>query len=172
MAKRTARKSRRRKGFVAIPFQGNLALGNLGAGGIIKANLLGTDFGEDYFCFSMDLLMHLETNTAGDGPLKMGVAHEDLTLAEIVEAITAELTDPDDIIAKERARRPVRTVSSFNGLAATEITNDGQMKRIKVGWSIGDGHNLDLWAQNDDADARQTGGIVQFSGVLYGRWQR
>lgn len=166
------RRRKRRSGFQAIPFQGNLVLGNLGAGSMVKANLLGTDFGEDYFCISMDLLMHLETNTAGDGPLKMGIAHEDLTVSEIAEAITAEMTDPDDIIAKERARRPVRTVSVFSGFAATETINDGQMKRVKVGWSIGDGHNLDLWAQNDDADARTTGGIVQFSGVLFGRWQR
>ncbi len=168
VAKRKARK----RSLVVIPFQGTLALGTLGAGALIDANLLSAAFGEDYFCFSMDLLAHLETNTAGDGPLKVGIAHDDLTVGEVQEAITAEMTDPDDIIAKERSRRPVRQMFTFNGLAATEVVNDGMSLRQKVMWSIGDTHNINLWAQNDDADARQNGGIIQFSGKLFGRWQR
>ncbi len=161
----------RRKNFVAIPFAAGLTLSTL-ADGVVLAGAALAAFGEDIFIVSMDLLWTLRGGTAGEGPIIVGVAHGDLTVTEIKEALEAELTDPDDIIAKERARRPVRRVGVFPGLATNESLEDGKKIRQKVKFSVGDTHTLNLFAQNNSGGALTGGQICNISGTIYGRWQR
>ncbi len=129
-------------------------------------------FGEDIFVISVDSTWNIRTLTAGEVPIVVGFAHSDLTVTEIAEALQAELTDPDDIIAKERSRRPVRTVGSFGENAVDMSLNDGKMLRQKIKFSVGDGHSLDLFAFNRSGGSLTTGALIELTGVLYGRWQR
>ncbi len=174
MARRRRRKSKNRSGFVAIPFSGSLALSTLGNGAALSANLLGAVFGEDIFIISVDIMFSMDTLTSGEVPIIVGLSHSDLSDTEIVEALVAELTDPDDIIAKERARRPVRKVGAFvvENSAGDIALNDGKPIRQKVKFSVGDGHNLDMFAFNNSGATLTTGAIVSFDGTIYGRWQR
>lgn len=159
-----------RRNFVAIPFFVDLALGTLVDNIVVKTPVL--TFGEDLFAISYDVVCAIQGQTAGQGPLIVGMAHGDLSTTEIAEAIDAEVTDPDDIIAKERARRPVRRLGVFPGLSSEEALAQGQIQRRSLRMSIGDGHSFDVWAVNRSGGNLAGGAIMSFSGTIFGRWQR
>ncbi len=165
------KRSSRGRNFVAIPFQTALTLGTLAdLTAFITSTVSG--FGEDIYVLSVDALWALHTHTAGEGPISVGLAHGDLTVTEIKENLQAEMTDPDDIIAKERSRRPVRKSGIFSGLNTEEALANGEQIRTKVKFSVGDGHNLNAWAFNQSGAALTTGTVIQVIGTIYGRWQR
>ncbi len=174
MPKRNSRRYRSRsKNFVAIPFATRLALGTLADGTVLKGDVLGADLGEDLYVVSIDANISLREHTAGEGPILVGYAHDDLSIAEINEALEAEVTDPDDIIAKERARRPVRRTGMFSGIDTEEVLNHGAALRTKCRWSEGNGaHRIALWARNQSGASLTTGAFVEWFGTVFGRWQR
>ncbi len=170
--KRHGRRRRRSKGrFVAIPFSATLPVLAVNAGVVVKANLFGSNFAEDFYAISVDASWGMEAHTAGEGPYTLGYAHGDLSEAEIVESITAELTDPGDIIQKERARRPVRSVGRFTGVAIDEVLNDGVLIRTPLKFAVNDGNQVVFWMFNRDSVQQTTGTLIKVDGVLYGRWQ-
>ena len=171
MTKKKKYAKKNRKGFVAIPFETAVNLSTLANDDVLSVASMAS-FGEDIYIISVDCLFSIRGLTALEGPLQFGFAHSDLTDTEIKEALEAELTDPDDIIAKERARRPVRRAGQFSGLNTDDIFNDGRVKRVKIKFSVGDGFTLDAWIKNRSGSALTTGANVGVTGTLYGRWQR
>ncbi len=163
----------RRRGYVVIPFSQNITLTTLASELVLSAGAI--TFGEDIFILSVDATWAIRDMDGGQGPIIVGLSHGDLSDVEIQEALEAELSDPDDIIAKERARRPVRTAGSiaspqtdvFEGTLA-----HGEVVRTRCKFSIGDGHTLDVWARNRSGAALSGGMVVAVDGLLYGRWQR
>lgn len=164
-------KKRSNRGFVAIKYQFTITPGALGVDDVLKNSTHGAAFGEDLYAISTDCIWSIEDHTVGR-PIGVGFAHYDLTNAEIAEGITAELTDPDDIIARERNRRPIRSVGKFDADETDEVLNDGKAIRTKLGMSIGDGHFLAAWANNRGQSALVSGALIKGDGVLYARWQR
>ncbi len=161
-----------RKNFVAIPFNGSLALLTLADDALIKTTIKNNPFGEDIWVISIDLTVTVRDLTSGQTPLRFGIAHNDLTIAEIDESNTAELTDPDDIIQKERARRPVRKIGVINGTDTNHQFNDGKYYRQKVAMMIGNDHSLAIWLKNQSGASLTTGSVLEFDGVIFGRWKR
>jgi len=173
MPKRNRRYKRsRKKNFVAIPFNTAITVGAPVADAVVAVDALGNDLGEDLYLISLDAAWSIRDHTVAEGPLQVGVAHGDLSVTEIAEAINAEMTDPDDIIQKERSRRPVRKAGAFAGLSSEEVLENGAMVRTKCKFSIGDGHNLSLWVINSSGATLTTGTLINIIGTLYGRWQR
>ncbi len=169
-----AKTRRRRKrspnsGFVAIPVNSNITLSTLANNTVLKANLIGT-LQEDLFFVSADLEWTIRGHTAGETPLEFGIAHGDLSDTEILENLDVSLVDPSDIIDKERARRPVRRMGTFSGVAAEPVFNDGRPARVKGKFIINDGKTLAAWAANRSGSTLTTGAIVQIFGKVYGRW--
>ncbi len=163
-------RKRRRSGYQAISFTGGFSLSTLVDDVVLSTGIL--TFGEDFYCFSADLNFGLDENDELEGPITVGLAHGDLSVVEVAEADDASLTDPDDIIQRERARRPVRRVGKFSGATARENLNHGVNIRRKIGFSVGDGHSMIAWARNRSG-VNLTGSMrLTFDGVLYGRWQR
>ncbi len=161
-----------RKNFVAIPFSLSAALTTLGDGLILKSNLFDTAFGEDIFVLSIDITALLRDLTTGEVPIEVGFAHGDLSVTEIGEYLDAELTDPDDIIAKERASRPVRRIGTFGRVGTHLDLNDGVPLRVPIKFSVGDTFQMLLWVRNQSGAVLTTGSFLEGFGVLYGRWQR
>ncbi len=170
---RSRRRYRKRDpNFVAIPFNSVLTLSTLADNIVLQNGLTNSSFGEDIKIKSVDCAWSLRGGSATEGPIDVGFSHGDLSVTEVAEANVAEVTDPDDIIAKERARRPVRKVGSFSGLATNEQLFNGVEKRTKIMFSVGDGHDLNGWAQNRSGGALTGGQVITMSGVIFGVWQR
>jgi len=165
------RSGKNRKNFVAIPFSNALALATLTDETVIKNDIIGT-LGEGLYIISVDINVVIRDLTAGETPLFFGVAHNDLTVAEILEAINAEVTDFDDIVARERARRPVRKIGAFAGALADPIFNDGRKYRQTVKFMIGEGNTLAFFLKNQSGATLTTGAIIEYDGTIFGRWQR
>ncbi len=161
---------RRRARMVWIPFTASLSLSTLASAAGITAAIL--TLGEDFFLLGMKATWSVRGATGTQGPIAVGFAHGDLTAAEIVEWKDASVTDPDDIIAVERSRRPARMVGSFENVSANETLNDGKPITTRMKRSVGDGHAVNLWAINNSGSALTTGQIILCDGHLYGRWQR
>lgn len=159
------------KGFVAIPFFATLAIGTLSDGVAALSGLLGATLGEDLFITSIKAAWSMEAHTAGEGPYSVGFHHSDLSVTELVEGLTAQQTDPDDIIANERGRRPARKVGTFSGLNTDEVLNDGRPIKTKIKWSVGDGHNPAMYCLSH-ATSTTTGTVINCQGTIFGRWQR
>ncbi len=172
MAKHKGR--RRRRGIVAIPFSIQGALGTLGDETVIVVAALGSNFTEDFYLVSVDVSVHIRGLTANEGiPTQYGVAHSDLSVTEIGENLDAEMTSPDDIIAKERSRRPVRSAGYLRGgNLAIEVRQETDKVRIPCRFSIGDGFNLSCWVKNKSGSALTTGAVQEWFGTMFGRWQR
>ncbi len=156
-----------------IPFDVQFALATLGSDIVLKNDIV--TLGEDFFWLSIDCTWSIQSLTAAQGPIGVGVAHGDLTVSEIGEALDATLADPDDIIARERARRPVRRAGMFrvNLNDEPEVLNDGRAIRTRTKFSVGDGHTLSLWARNQGGSALSTTSpVIECQGQIYGRWQR
>ncbi len=167
MATKRRRKSRN---FVAIPFDQQLALATLNDNIVLSASTIGV-LTEDLFVISVDATWSLRGHTATEGPIEVGFAHGDLTDTEIAEALDASVLDPSDIIAGERARRPVRRSGKFSGLSTEEVLANGEQIRTKCKFTIGSGKNFDLWASNRSGANLTTGTIVEVQGTIYGRWR-
>ncbi len=161
---------RKRRSLFWIPFETSLSLGTLLNDIVLAAGIL--TFGEDFFVVSVRAAWSWRGATAGEGPIVVGYAHGDLTVTEIAEAIAAEVTDPDDIIAKERARRPVRLVGQMATIDAEGSLADGEVRSRAIRFSVGDGHALNIWAQNQSGATLTTGNNLQITGHILGRWQR
>lgn len=172
MARRRRGTRRRKRNFVAIPFSATITLGTLGSTIVVAEDALGAALGEDIYMISVKANYTLLGHTATEGPIHVGFAHDDLSVTEIGEALDAELTDPDDIIQRERARRPVRRVGSFPCLSTNEALNDGVEVKTPLKFSVGDGHNLSCWARSYHASNLTTGSKVKIDGTIFGRWQR
>ncbi len=166
------RSGKNRKDFVAIPFSGQLVLSTLATDIVILGSMLGSSFAEDIFIISVDCLWAIRDHTAGQTPLEFGIAHGDLTVTEISECLNSELTDPNDIIQRERARRPVRRIGTFGGSIADPIFADGRKVRTPIKFALSDGNSLNAYLLNNSGVTLTTGAVLEFSGVIYGRWLR
>ncbi len=156
---------------MTIPFESATQLSTL-ADDTVLTNGLFT-LGEDLFVISIDAVWSIDDLTLAQAPISVGWSHGDLSVTEVREALVAETTDPDDIIANEQARRPVRKAGAFSGAATSEILNDGKPIRTKFKRSVGDGHLLRFWAWNNSGAALQTTDpLLTVVGNIYGRWQR
>ncbi len=168
--RRAPRRSRKGGRFQAIPFSVTNTLSTLGDNALISQNLLGAEFSEKFYAISVDATFSLFGGTVGEGPIGVGFAHNDLSTAEILENLNAEITDPSNIIAREQSRRPVRRTGSFSGQTANETLNDGILTRTPLKFLVGEGHGLATWAVNRSNGALTGGQIVEVQGTVYGRW--
>ncbi len=174
MTKHSKRRGRsRRRNFVAISFTEQLALSTLANNTVLAGRVTTGTFGEDFYAVSADVFWSLQELTANEVPIEVGLAHNDLSVTEISENLDSERLSPDDIIANERARRPVRRSGMFNGTSETHMQlNDGKQIRTPLRFSIGSGFALAFWARNISGSPLTTGALLDVNGTLYGRWQR
>ncbi len=167
------RRGRRRGGFVAIPFAAALTLGTLTSNVAIPVSLLaGAALTEDLYIMSIDGYWSLDGQTALEGPFVFGYNHGDLDAGEIGEALDASPRGPGDIIAIERARRPVRRAGQFSVKdALPEIPADGEAIRTKCRFTVESGKAIEMFVMNRGSATLTTGSVVDCNGTIYGRWR-
>ncbi len=163
------RRRRRRRGITTIPVSGSIVVGALATGIVISGNLIA-QVAEDFFAISADLSWNIRGHTAGEGPLRVGVAHGDYVVSEIKEYLDVDMSDPGDKIAIERGRRQIRRAGVFTGLDADEALFDGMQRRVPLKFIINDTKALNLYLHNQSGATLTTGTTLQVDGQVYGRW--
>ncbi len=166
------RRSRRRKfdgNFQAQKVDESLTLGALADAAVTAAVITGA-LAQDSFAISADLIWTLSGHTAGQGPISVGFANQSLSTTQIAEAVDATPSSRSDTIARERARRPVRMVGAFPGLLSEEALNNGNMFRSRLGISLANSADLEIWARNQSGAPLTTGSIIKVFGKLFIRW--
>ncbi len=163
--------ARHKRKLVVLKEQDTITLGTLANNTVIKqANTY--EITEDFFVLSVDTLATIRDATAGEVPIILGWADDNLSVAEIAEAIDATPAGPNDIIQMERTRRPVRLIGQFTSPDThTELAN-GDMIRTKIRRSVASGRGMTFWAQNKSGATLTTGASITFTNKYYGYWQR
>ncbi len=169
--KNTRRAARRsfNPAFQVLPVDDQSVLSTLADGTVLRSSL--TNLNDDFWFQSGDLTWALDGHTAGEGPIVVGIAHGDLSVVEIKEAIEAKPTSRGDVIGREQARRPVRVVGQFPGLDTNEVLNDGKPIRTPIKMYLAEGIELNMFSFNKTGAPLSTGSIINTQGVLYGNWK-
>ncbi len=96
------------------------------------------------------------TSGDGQGPIMVGVAHQDYTLAEIEEWIETQASwSRGDKIAQEINGRKIKTVGTIIQTNNGQL-NDGKPVRTKCGWQLEVGQTVALWWYNTGSNALST----------------
>ncbi len=104
--------------------------------------------------------------TVGEGPIIVGYAHSDYTVAEIKQSIEASGSiNPGSKIENEQSNRLVRIVGTFN--QANSSLNDGRPIKTCLNWLISIGDAVNLFAYNDSTGTLTTGAEVAMTGDLW-----
>ena len=130
----------RSKNFFVSKVNVSNALGALADGVVAVGALL--DLTQDANLISADLSWSFRGHTAGEGPIRVGLANSVLSVGEIGEALDASPNSQDDRIAVERTQRPVRESGQFPGLASLEILKNGDIFRTKIRFDVTSARNL------------------------------
>ncbi len=139
---------------------------------LANATVIGVDFDETVdtrvLILSMEATWALQNNTAGEGPIVVGVAHGDYTDAEVQEVlVTTGSWKEGSLVNQEIARRKVRIVGMFNGEANDQVLNDGKPIKTTMKWILVNGETLRLFAYNRASATLTTGGVVILQGHLW-----
>ncbi len=125
---------------------------------------------DDFWVQSADLTWSIGGHTEDQGSVNVGLALGDLSVTEIKEALEALPVSRSDIIARERARRPIRKVGTFPGLESDESLNDGRPIRTTVKMYLAEGVDLNAYVYNTSGGSL-TAGTYRCLGNVYGQWK-
>ncbi len=154
MAKRG--RGRRRGGFgryIKGPIDLKIAGGTLAANtAVLGATQVVT---ERTWCSSVKATYGFSGFTGGDniGPVSVGVAHSDYSLAEI-EAYLEQTTgwNEANLVSKEISSRKIRRIGMFTIAAGSagesSVLNDGKPITTKLGWMLSTGQGLNYYIYN------------------------
>ncbi len=171
MARKGAKRRRSNRNFVALPVNDGITLATLADNAVIK-NTSPAILTEDLYMISTEIVVSLQGITVGEGAIIFGMADNDLTVAEIAENLTTDQLDPNDIIARERARRPVRVLGIFSAEVANRALNSGMPLKKRIKLTFGSAKGFCFFAFNRSGASLTTGAVISIDGVLYGRWLR
>ncbi len=145
-----------------VPVSNTLVLGTLTdvtavSGGITVAAL------EQYRALSANLNWVLRDAT--EGPILVGYAHSDYSVAEIKECLeAAQSIDQGNLIAREQASRLVRRVGLI-GEGENDL-NDAKPIRTKLNWKMTTGDTLNVFAFNQTGGTLTTGAVIVTAGSI------
>ncbi len=144
-----------------------LALGTLASNTLISTTF-GASPEQENFLISCKMTISMENHTAGEGPLWIGVAHEDYTDSEIEATLeqTGSWNSPD-LIAQELSKRKIRRIGILHGNDASEAMNQGMPIKTKCLWRNGEQDTLKGWVYNRSTDPMTTGTLVKFNGQAF-----
>ncbi len=159
------KRRRRAYNLRAVRVTPELSLSTLAADTALVVTMTGTSDSQ-YRAISIRGVWSVRLLTAGEGPLTVGYAHGDYTVAEIKEALEAtNAISRGDKIANEKSDRLVRIVGTFSGANAT--LNDGRPIKTRLNWLMPVGEQINLFVFNEDFGALTTGAVVNCSGTMF-----
>ncbi len=156
------------RNFVSAKTSSELALSTLAVNTVLATDLAAME--DDLYYISALIKGHsMAGRTVGEVPIIWGLADGDLSVTEIKECIDArgvEGFSRNDTIELEQARRKVRVIGTFSGDGVAEAWNDGQPRKVKIGFAVnrlntaGNPNALKVWYMNQSAANPLTTGII------------
>ncbi len=163
MAKKPYR--RRKFNLRRVRVSPEVALATLATDTVIKVGLTGAAVAT-YRAISAKLVYSVQALTSGEGPILLGLAHSDYTVAEIKEAIeSAASIDAGSKIEGERSNRLVRIIGT--ALSQEPVLNQGKPIHTKLNWLMTPGDELVLFAYNEDDSSLTTGAFAKATGEMW-----
>ncbi len=170
VAKHKGRRRRSGGRLIVRKFEKNLTLSTLAGDTVLKGDIFDDALNSDEYFISADVYMMKTGGTVGEGPLQVGVAHNDYTVGEILEALINDAgANSNDLIPQEQGRRRVRTWGFFPGITAAEVLNNGIKSRQKIKFPIGDTGNLAMFVMNNSGAQLTTGVKIRVWGTSYSK---
>ncbi len=169
MPKAKYSKKRNGKGFVAVRVNSTLTLGTLASNVAVVQALDGSVAVDKMFAVSADILWGSLNATPGEGPIVVGLAHDDYSVTEIKEALEASNMDQSDKVAQEQARRLVRDAGIFPYILSEETLNQGRHIRTRLKFYVENGHGINAFAINRSGSTLTTGSFIKAEGKLFMR---
>ncbi len=114
------------------------------------------------------------TSVDGDGPIELWLVSDDLTVAEITEAIAVSAGIPlsrEDRVGNERAMRPVFYLCTLQFMAGGNAEADQIVEWSRnIRWTFGDEASFSIVALNRGNSPLTTGGSVDLYHQAFGVW--
>ncbi len=135
----------------------------------LLASVLGGSPGEEMYFKMARFTWILKGVASTDGPIVVGIAHEDYSNAEIEEYLeNATQWDIGDKIAQEQSARKIRVVGVFAGgtPGLFQSLNDGKPIDTPLRFKVQNDQSLKIWALNKGV-TMQTGSILVVNGNVF-----
>ncbi len=131
--------------------------------------------GEDFRLIKIDLLAMISGATPGEGPIWLYLANDELTVAEIAEAIeVGGPSDRNDRLSVERAGRAVFMLGMFPLAVAEEPVHGPESQRgflqKTIRWTFSNPEGFTLVVFNQSGGTLTTGATVRFAAKYFGVW--
>lgn len=158
------------KGVILTLTSNNNALGTLGSQTALKLdNGLIDNLEDDFRLISTEFQIHVTGGNSEDSVI-LGIADNELTVAEIAEALDAQPVDRNDNLTNERAMRPVFPIGIISDLSGVADGHFQAMQKKTVRWTFGDSEGWTWFVYNAESAALGTGAIVTLFAKHYGVW--
>ncbi len=119
----------------------------------------------------MKIAVSYQGKTEGEGPLLVGVAHGNLSVTEIAEALNSDPQGQDQTVPMEQAQRTVMPIAL---IPAVGVGGNGvplELDDVRFPWKeVKEGTDITMWTQNLDTGALTTGTIVECHMTLLQEW--
>ncbi len=154
-----------------LPFENTTPIGALAQGDVVAVDS-GKTVQDRKFLLYHKGTWGLRNGTPGEGPITFGLAHSDLSAAEIEEYLenTAGWFESDIIAQLVNQRgRWIKRVGSFPLVAADEVLNNGNPKVTRLGFAVNEDEGLGVWIRNASGAILTTGGNITTEGFVAAR---
>ncbi len=143
-----------------------LALGTLASDTALTVPIQGGTSTVPMRIVSVNATWQISALTADEGPLTVGYAHPDYSVAEIKECLESQAAiDLGDKVAQERANRLIRIVGTID--SEDERLNDGLPVKTRLNWQLPAGQTPNVFVFNEQTGALTTGSSLKVAGDMW-----
>ncbi len=128
--------------------------------------------GEDFRIIKTEFTLHYEGHTLGEGPLTVGIADNELSVADIGETLILDgPTDRNDNSGNEQAMRPVWELAQVSGETASgRVPSSGLWAEKTLRWTFSNPEGWTWYAWNGSGTPLAGGMNVIVRAKHFGVW--
>ncbi len=146
-----------------------LALGTLADGATLKASTALT-LEEDFRLIKTEHHIVWEGHTQDENPILLGIADNNLSAAEIAEALTSSPANRNDNVLMAQALRPVWDISQVGDTPSGVWPDRGDKLEKTIRWTFSNPNGWTWFAHNISGAALTIGTIVNVRSKHFGVW--
>ncbi len=142
--------------------------GTPGNGTFVKGSALPIE--EDFRIIKVEFSFFTTGVTAGEGPLLIALAADNLSIAQIAENLLSGPNNRNDYEALEEVSRPVWVFGTVLPQTASLIPDSGLWGEKTIRWTFSNPEGWVWGLFNDSGAALTTGGLTIVRSKIFGVW--